>query len=81
MGFHSVDYNSDGSVTNDVEVVHVGKNSATIQNATFDGSDGTTFNNNVKFKQQINLYKPNSTAEGFTLKVEANGSFSIGILN
>ena len=81
MGFHSVDYNTDGSVKNDVEVVHVGNNSATIQNATFEGTNGTTFNNNAKFKQQINLYKPNSTTDGFTLKVEANGSFSIGILN
>jgi hypothetical protein len=61
--------------------VHIGNNSATVQNATFEGSNGTTFNNNAKFKQQINLYKPNSTTEGFTLKVEANGSFSIGILN
>jgi hypothetical protein len=81
MGFHSVDYNTNGSVKNDVEVVHIGNNSATVQNATFEGSNGTTFNNNAKFKQQINLYKPNSTTEGFTLKVEANGSFSIGILN
>jgi hypothetical protein len=81
MGFHSVDYNTNGTVKNDVEVVHIGNNSATIQNATFEGSNGTTFNNNAKFKQQINLYKPNSTTEGFTLKVEANGSFSIGILN
>lgn len=81
MGFHSVDYNTNGSVKNDVEVVHIGNNSATVQNATFEGSNGTTFNNNAKFKQQINLYKPNSTTDGFTLKVEANGSFSIGILN
>lgn len=81
MGFHSVDYNTNGSVKNDVEVVHIGNNSATVQNATFEGSNGTTFNNSAKFKQQINLYKPNSTTEGFTLKVEANGSFSIGILN
>ena len=81
MGFHSVDYNTNGSVKNDVEVVHIGNNSATVQNATFEGSNGTTFNNKANFKQSINLYKPNSTTEGFTLKVEANGSFSIGILN
>jgi hypothetical protein len=80
MGFHSVEYNDDSTVKDDVEVVHIGNNSATIQNATFEGSAGTTFNNAANFNQQINLYKPNSTTEGFTLKVETNGSFSIGIL-
>lgn len=76
MGFHSVDYKSNGDVNNDIEVVHVGNNSATIQNATFEGNDGTTFNNNAKFKQEINMYKSDSTT-GFTWKVEANGSLSL----
>jgi hypothetical protein len=76
MGFHSVDYKDNGDVNNDIEVVHVGNNSATIQNATFEGSDGTTFNNNAKFKQEINMYKSDSTT-GFTWKVEANGSLSL----
>ena len=71
MGFHSIDDKG-----NDVEVVHIGNNSATIQNATFEGSNGTTFNNNTTFKQQINIYKPNTTT-GFTWKVEANGSLSL----
>lgn len=71
MGFHSID-----DKNNDVEVVHIGNNSATIQNATFEGGNGTTFNNSVKFKQEINMYKPNDTT-GFTWKVEENGSLSL----
>lgn len=76
MGFHSVDYKSNGDINNDIEVVHVGNNSATIQNAAFEGNSGTTFNNNAKFKQEVSMYKPNSTS-GFTWKVEANGSLSL----
>ena len=75
MGFHSVEYDSDdGSVKNDVEVVHIGNNSAVIQNATFEGSDGTTFKNNTKFEQQVQF-------GDFVWKIEANGSLSLALNN
>ena len=73
MGFHSVEYNSNGSVKNDVEVVHIGNNSATIQNATFEGSKGTTFNNNTTFNQPVNIQ------QGFIFKKESNGSLSLAV--
>jgi hypothetical protein len=71
MGFHSIDDKG-----KDVEVVHIGNNSATIQNATFEGDNDTTFNNNANFKLEMNIYKPNGTS-GFTWKVEDNGSLSL----
>lgn len=71
MGFHSVEYEN-GAVKNDVEVVHVGNNSSTIQNATFEGSNGTTFNNNANFNSQIKF-------GSFIWKVENNGSLSLAI--
>ena len=71
MGFHSVEYEN-GTVKNDVEVVHVGNNSSTIQNATFEGSNGTTFNNNANFNSQIKF-------GSFIWKVENNGSLSLAI--
>ena len=77
MGFHSVEYQN-GMATNDVEVVHVGNNSAVIQNATFQGGSGTKFENAVSFEQQINIRKPNTTA-GFVWKIEGNGSLSLSI--
>lgn len=80
MGFHSVEYNSDGSVKDDVEVVHIGNNSSVIQNATFQGSEGTNFENVVSFEQQINMYKSGTTT-GFSWKVEENGSFSLAIIS
>ena len=72
MGFHSVEYNSDGSIKNDTEVVHIGNNSATIQNATFEGSNGTTFDNNAQFNQQVHF-------DNFIWKKESNGSLSLAI--
>jgi hypothetical protein len=69
MGFHSVDANG-----NDVEVVHIGNNSSTIQNATFEGGDGTTFENSAQFNAQVNFGK-------FVWKVENNGSLSLAISN
>lgn len=75
MGFHSVDDNG-----NDVEVVHIGNNSATVQNAAFEGSDGTIFNNNATFNHQVNFYSANSQS-GFTWKVESNGSLSLVVMN
>lgn len=71
MGFHSVEY-SGGTVKNDVEVVHVGNNSATIQNATLEGNNGTTFNNNAMFNQQVQF-------GNFVWKTESNGSLSLAI--
>jgi hypothetical protein len=78
MGFHSVDYNENGEETGDVEVVHVGNNSSTIQNATFQGSSGTKFENSASFEQQINMYQP-STTTGFIWKIESNGSLSLAV--
>lgn len=80
MGFHSVEYNNDGSVKDDVEVVHIGNNSAVIQNATFQGSEGTKFENTVSFEQQVNMYKQGTTT-GFSWKIEENGSFSLVVIS
>lgn len=76
MGFHSVSYNTNGTVNKDVEVVHIGNNSSVIQNATFQGSNGTKFENTASFEQPINMYQP-STTTGFTWKLEQNGSLSL----
>lgn len=67
MGFHSIDDNG-----NDIEVVHIGNNSTEIQNATFDGDNGTTFNNNAIFNQQVNFF-------GFVWTKEENGSLSLAV--
>ena len=53
-------------------VVLISNNSAEIENATFDGSNGTTFNNNSTFNQQVNLM-------GFIFKKEQNGSLSLAL--
>ena len=79
MGFHSVEYQN-GVAKNDVEVVHIGNNSSIIQNATFQGSDGTKFENQVSFKKQINIHTPDANA-GFAWKVESNNSLSLAIIN
>ena len=79
MGFHSVEYEN-GAIKNDVEVVHIGNNSATIQNATFEGENGTIFENSASFKESINIYNQEETA-GFAWKIEANGSLSLAILS
>ena len=79
MGFHSQDVNN--GIVKDMEVVHIGNNSATIQNATFEGGSGTTFNNDIRinedadFKGSVNMY--NSTNDGFAWQVEEDGSFSL----
>lgn len=78
MGFHSVEYNANGEEVKDVEVVHVGNNSSIIQNATFQGFDGTKFENSASFEQQINMVKQNSNII-FTWKREENGSLSLAI--
>ena len=72
MGFHGVTYNTNGTVKKDVEVVHIGNDSATIQNATFEGDRGTKFNNNVEFNQQVDMMD-------FIWKKESNGSLSLAI--
>lgn len=73
MGFHSV---VDGD---DIEVVHIGNNSSTIKNATFEGSDGTVFDNNASFYNQVNILNKKSDGKeiGFTFQTEADGSFSL----
>ena len=78
MGFHSVEYDENGNEKNDIEVVHIGNNSSTIQNAIFQGNAGTKFENAASFEQQINMYKPNTTT-GFAWKIENNGSLSLSI--
>ena len=84
MGFHSRTDNN-GQVT-DVEVVHIGNNSSTIQNATFEGNDGTTINNDLTvnggatFNDSINMHNEN-TSVGFIWQVEDDGSFSLALDN
>lgn len=88
MGFHSVEYDNNNSVKNDVEVVHVGINSATIQNAILEGEHGTivnnsaTFNEETNFNKDINIQKisSNGSAAGFTWSIEANGSLSLVVM-
>jgi len=81
MGFHSVEYNSDASIKEDVEVVHIGNNSATIQNATFEGAGGTKFKNSSTFEQPISMVKPDTTT-GFMWQVEnMPGQFADGSLS
>ena len=73
MGFHSVEYDTNGSVKNDVEVVHIGNNSSTIQNATFEGANGTTFKNDAHFEKPVHLF------DSFVWVKESNGSLSLAI--
>ena len=74
MGFHSVEYEN-GVIKNDVEVVHIGNNSATVQNATFQGENDTTFENNAVFNKQVTI---RGTSD-FIWKIESNGSLSLAI--
>lgn len=79
MGFHSV-YETDDGAKHDVEVVQIGNNSSTIQNATFKGNEGTTFKNSATFENSsINMSKTNNSdglVSGFVFLIEENGSFS-----
>ncbi len=83
MGFHSQTISN--NIVKDVEVVHIGNNSATIQNATFEGGDGTTFNtdihinDNANFNASINIY--NEEKVGFAWQVEDDGSLSLTVIN
>ena len=72
MGFHSVEYDTNGTVKRDAEVVQIGNDSSTIRNATFEGGSGTTFNNNATFKQQVKIGP-------FVWTVEGNNSLSLAI--
>lgn len=76
MGFYD---NSDPNSPNQ-KVVNIGNKSATVQNAVFQGSEGTKFENNVTFEQQINVCKPDTTT-GFALKIEQNGSLSLAVIS
>lgn len=87
MGFHSVEYNDDKTIKDDAEVVHVGNNSATVKNATFEGNGGTTLNNNTTFNQQMKIQKEVKDGDGnitgiasaFVWKIESNDSLSLAI--
>ena len=80
MGFHSCT-ETNGRVS-DVEVVHIGNNSATIQNATLEGNNGTTVDNDLDvngaatFNSSVSMYNKKATI-GFIWKVEDDGSFSL----
>ena len=56
------------------KVVSISNNSATIQNATFEGGNDTTFDNNAQFNKQVNF-------GNFVWKIESNGSLSLAIDN
>lgn len=91
MGFHSVTYASDGSA-NDVEVVHIGINSAVIKNANFidnesipndytkyENTNGALFDCNANFNKELSMSgtSSNGSAVGFVWKIESNGSLSL----
>ena len=78
MGFHSVSVDENNN-TNDVEVVHIGNNSSVIQNATFQGDQGTKFENNTSFGGMISVHKTGSSTDGFVVLIEENGSFSLTV--
>jgi hypothetical protein len=63
------------------EVVHIGNNSAIIQNATFEGTEGTTFKNNAHFHDRVEiLNEKDNTLSGFAFQTEDDGSFSLIII-
>ena len=85
MGFHSVSEDF-----GDQEVVHIGNNSAEIQNATFKGESGTTFNNDAVFNKNVSMNgqcsiskkdSDNGSINGFVFKIEDNGSLSLILMN
>lgn len=82
MGFHSRTINND--IVSDVEVVHIGNNSSIIQNATFEGLNGTTFNNDVRMNEDVNHYGAinmyNEVQDGFAWQVESDGSLSLAVI-
>ena len=78
MGFHSVG-KDENDMVQDVEVVSIGNNSSKIKNATFEGADGTVFENSATFNSNINIHKPNDDKYGFICMIEENGSFSFTI--
>lgn len=83
MGFHSqvVEHGR----TEDTEVVHIGNKSATIQNATLEGDNGTIIDNELEvnddanFYGAVNIYNEKRT-HGFMWQTETNGSFSLVVL-
>ena len=86
MGFHSVSKDS-----GDVEVVHIGNNSATIKNATLEGEKGATFNTHAEFNNitefhdrvdicQTQEINGEEQISGFRSQIESNGSFSFVVI-
>lgn len=73
MSIHSVTYDNNGAA-NDNKVVVIGDDETTLQNATFEGSSGTTFNNKAQFNQQIAF-------SNFIWTKEENGSLSLAVDN
>ena len=71
-------YDNSDSNNPDQKVVSIGNKSTTIQNAKFQGSNGTIFEGNATFNGQINIYEPD-TSVGFILKREQNGSLSLAV--
>ena len=66
MGFY------DNSAGQNRKVVNISNHSATIQNATLEGSGGTTIKNNATFNGEVNI-------QGFVFKKESNNSLSLMI--
>lgn len=68
MGFHSRFYDEDtNNVIQDIEVVHIGNNSAEIMNPIFVGND-------IKIRKE-------KDGPGFVWKIESDGSISLMTLN
>ena len=59
----------DASEVKDVEVVHIGNNSSIIQNATFQGNEGTKFENSIHCEQQINMMKKDNIKKTILLSL------------
>lgn len=83
MGFHS--QTVENGRTEDTEVVHVGNKSATIQNATLEGADGTIVDNELEVRDDANFYGAvniynDERTNGFMWQTETNGSFSLVVL-
>lgn len=69
MGFYDKD---------DIEVVHIGNNSAAIKNATFQGEE-TIFETKAEFQNRVDIVQQNTdgSTHGFAFQTEDNGSFSL----
>ena len=73
-----IDSSRMGFYSDDVEVVHIGNNSATVKNATFQG-ENTTFETDASFQQRVDIVNKtdDGTTSGFAFQTETDGSFSL----